>query len=190
MSSSINRTGREVNDFFTRLWHWMFPTADEVRWAIEQSLPPDEKIEWFIREAKIGTMGRVAVVATNRHLVIMSHFFFRRYYDFHPWTKLRDLRFIEGFKHSVLIFTRIDTQKRVVIRRIETERGRLLTGHARKMLAIHEAEKIALGKQCPYCKELIKYTANVCPNCHHELAPPPTAAPRPATPPSQPPKKD
>jgi hypothetical protein len=198
MASGIKKAGRGFGDFFEKLWHWLFPTADEVRWAIEQSLPVDEQIEWFVREAKTPGMGRVAIAATNRHLVILSHFLLWRYYDFHPWNKLRDVKFTESFQRSKLVLTRIDTQNKVIIRHIETERGRLLAGHARKMIAVHEAEKIALGKQCPHCKELIKYTANVCPNCHRELTTP-TATPSslqpnkeqqpPAPKPNQEPKK-
>lgn len=171
MLKEIKKVGRGGGDFFAKLWHWFFPTADEIRWALEQSIPPDEQIEWFVREAKTPTHFRVAIAATNRHLVILSHFFIWRYYDFHPWNKLKDVHFTESPYHSKIIMTRIDTHKRVVIKHIQSERGRLLAGHARKMIAIHEADKIALGKQCPRCKELVKYTANVCPNCRHEFSP-------------------
>jgi len=167
---SIKKARRGSGDFFSRLWHWFFPTADEIRWALEQSIPPDERIEWFVRDAKITSL-RVAIATTNRHLVILSHFMIRRYYNFHPWNKLKDLNLVEGPLSSKIKIIRTDTNKRLVIRRIETERARLLAGHARKMIAIHEADKIALGKQCPRCKELVKYTANVCPNCRHEFSP-------------------
>jgi len=168
----IRRLWRRIRDFFVRLWHWIFPNAEEVRWAIEQSLPSDEQIEWFTRERKYRLLGRIAITATNRHLVIFSHFLFWRYYDFHPWNKLKDANLTEVFWGSTLSLTRIDTQRKVLIHHIETERGRLLAGHARRMIAVHETDKIALGKQCPHCKELIKYTANVCPNCHRELTGP------------------
>jgi hypothetical protein len=177
---NVQKAGRGGGDFFGKLWRWFFPTADEIRWALEQSIPPDEQIEWFVREAKTPTHFRVAIAATNRHLVILSHFLIWRYYDFHPWNKLKDVTFTESPYHSKIIMTRIDTHKRVIIKHIESERGRLLAGHARKMIAVHEADKIALGKQCPRCKELVKYTALVCPNCRHEFGPqatPPTIPP-------------
>ncbi|NLI16846.1 MAG: hypothetical protein GX409_11230, partial [candidate division Zixibacteria bacterium] len=147
MLKYLKKAGRGSGHFFAKLWHWFFPSADEIRWALEQSIPPDEQIEWFVREAKTPTHFRVAIAATNRHLVILSHFLIWRYYDFHPWNKLKDVRFTESPYHSKIVLTRTDTQKRVIIKHIETERGRLLAGHARKMIAIHEADKIALGKQ-------------------------------------------
>jgi hypothetical protein len=174
---------RRIRDFFVRLWHWIFPKADEVRWAIEQTLPVDEKIEWYAREKIVRLFGRVAIAATNRHLVIFNHFIFWRYYDFHPWNRLKDATLNEAFWGSSLIMTRTDTQRKVIIRHIDVERGRNLAGHARKMIAVLESDKIALGKQCPHCKELIKYTANVCPNCHSDLTGHPTThtAPRPSS---------
>jgi hypothetical protein len=163
----IRQFRRKTIDFAEKLRRWFNPTSDEVRIDMTQSLPEHETVECYIFHARADS-GRISLMATGRHLVIYRRWFMRRRYDFFHWREFSNVVLSEGFWRTRVILDR-SNGPRLRIRRLALAQGRLLAGHARHMIAEHNAHRIAVGRHCPFCYEPVKFPASVCPNCHREL---------------------
>jgi hypothetical protein len=139
----------------------------EIRAAIEQSLPDDERLDILIEDARFESH-HVAVGATSKHLVIFRKGMFNRKYYFHTWNKFGNIILEEGLMHASLLFEQVAGAK-LRIDRLAVEDARKLNGHARKYITRAEAKTIAIGKPCPYCSEMVKITAKKCPHCQSDL---------------------
>jgi hypothetical protein len=147
----------------------LFMKTPDIRRAIEQSLPDDEKLDLFINAA-FCKVRNVAIGATEKHLVIFKKGVIRRReFVFHPWNKFGNALLEESPRRGSLLLEFL-TGERIKIEQLGIEDGRKLNGHARKYIARAEAKNIAMGKPCPYCSELVKFTAKICPHCHRDLS--------------------
>jgi hypothetical protein len=139
----------------------------EVRAAIEQSLPDDEHLDLLIEDARHESH-HVAVGATGKHLVIFRKGMFSRKYFFYTWNKFINISLEEGLRHASLQFDLL-TGTKLKLDKLGIDDARKLNGHARKFITRAEAKTIAIGKPCPFCSEMVKITAKICPHCQSDL---------------------
>jgi hypothetical protein len=139
----------------------------EIRKAMQDSLPDNEKIEYFIESVYVD--GRRATVAiTEKHMLIRFRGFLKRKYTFYPMHDFRDISFEESFLFSTVNFV-MSNGKILRIEKLGKSESRIISGFIRQIIAKAEAKTMIMGKTCKYCSENVKVTAVVCPHCHRDI---------------------
>jgi len=141
-------------------------SARRKYWAIRKGLPKEERIRQFIPEAYLDG-NRIAIGVADKTLAIIQKRWFNKRFIYNHWNKFADVELEEGIRHSIISLKFIGG-KEMKLMRLKKDEARDLHGFARKYIEKHEAKKIAVGKVCPHCSEVIKYTATICPHCQKE----------------------
>jgi hypothetical protein len=144
-----------------------FMNLVEIRKAMQDSLPDNEKIEFFI-ESVYADGRRATIAITEKHLLIRFRGFLKRKYTFYPMHEFRDISIEESFLFSTVNFV-LGNGKILRIEKLEKAESRIITGFIRKIIVKAEAKTMVMGKTCPYCSENVKSTATVCPHCQRDL---------------------
>jgi len=135
-------------------------------WAIRNGLPAEERVKLFMPGAYYENK-RIALAATDKTLAIIQKKYFKKVFIYNHWNRFAYVELEEVIWFSNVKF-KLFGGKSMVIANLKKEEARVLHGLARKYIEKHEAKKIAVGKTCPFCSEVIKYTASICPHCLRE----------------------
>jgi hypothetical protein len=139
----------------------------EIRAAMQDSLPDDENISIFVEKAVVDGHD-IAAAATEKHLLLYFKGLLKQKYIFYQISKFKDIALEESFRTSTLDIT-LSEEGKLHITRLPKSEARIMSGFIRKIILKADAKAMVMGKPCPYCCEIIKATAKVCPHCQREL---------------------
>jgi len=140
---------------------------DEIKTAIEESLPADENIDQFVGSC-ISRGNRVAVAATSKRLIICKKGIFKKRFDDYLWVDFKKVALEEGIRKSTIQLALFEDDE-LLIKNLDKDEARKICGYARKIITDANIKKISTGKKCPQCGEVVKHLAKVCIHCYYNF---------------------
>ncbi len=141
--------------------------TEEIKDAIQESLPRGENIEQFIDKA-ITDGKNVSVAVTRKRIVLCKKGIFKKTYEDHLWLKFDSVVLEEGLLRGAVLFGEQGEDK-LQVKSLSKEEARKLCGYAKTMISKTNIKKIASGKTCPDCREIVKHIARVCFHCGYNF---------------------
>ncbi len=140
---------------------------DEIKTAIEESLPVDENIDQYV-DSGILSGNRVAIATTSKRLIICKKGIFKKSYNDYLWIRFQKVILEEGIRKSSIQLA-LGEDKELLIKNLDKEEARKICGFARKIITEANIKKIATGRTCPRCREVVKHLAEVCIHCGYDF---------------------